>query len=170
MKINNRNRKGFTLIELLAVIVVLAIVMVLATSTILPLLSSARTSSFALEANNAIDAASQAVSLIQLGTSTIDTTESGDYKRTVTDTSTTYCFSLKKLIQYGLLKKDEKSLGATKYEGTVTVTAPKNSNQYTYAVSMHSSNFYVNSTGNVEESNVNEWSSSSTVTLKTSCS
>ena len=52
-----KNLKGFTLVELLAVIVVLAIVMLIAVNAVLPQMERARRSSFAIEANGAIDAA-----------------------------------------------------------------------------------------------------------------
>lgn len=50
--------RGFTLIELLAVIVVLAIIILIAVNAVLPQMERARRSSFAIEANTAIDAAS----------------------------------------------------------------------------------------------------------------
>ena len=63
MKKLNLNEKGFTLIELLAVIVILAIVMVLASQSVLPFMRNASKDSFVIEANGAIDAASNAISL-----------------------------------------------------------------------------------------------------------
>ena len=50
--------RGFTLIELLAVIVVLAIIILIAVNAVLPQMERARRSSFAIEANAAIDSAS----------------------------------------------------------------------------------------------------------------
>lgn len=50
--------RGFTLIELLAVIVVLAIIILIAVNAVLPQIENARRSSFAIEANAAIDSAS----------------------------------------------------------------------------------------------------------------
>ena len=50
--------RGFTLIELLAVIVVLAIIILIAVNAVLPAMERARRSSFAIEANAAIDSAS----------------------------------------------------------------------------------------------------------------
>lgn len=49
--------RGFTLIELLAVIVVLAIIILIAVNAVLPQMERARRSSFAIEANGAIEAA-----------------------------------------------------------------------------------------------------------------
>ena len=57
MNENKKNLRGFTLVELLAVIVVLAIVMLIAVNAVLPQMERARRSSFAIEANGAIDAA-----------------------------------------------------------------------------------------------------------------
>ena len=52
-----KDLRGFTLIELLAVIVVLAIIMLIAVNAVLPQMEKARRSSFAIEANGAIQAA-----------------------------------------------------------------------------------------------------------------
>lgn len=57
MKNNMKDLRGFTLIELLAVIVVLAIIMLIAVNAVLPQMEKARRSSFAIEANGAIEAA-----------------------------------------------------------------------------------------------------------------
>ena len=163
----NNNKKGFTLIELLAVIVVLAIVLVLATSTVLPMLNRARQNAFAIEANSVIDAASQAVSLIQIGSYEGTATADGDYSRSIDSTTgtTTYCFSLKKLLDMQLLKKDASLIvaGATysaqadKYQGTVTVTVPKSTNgTYTYH-------------GNATEADVKEISELPNSTMKSKC-
>ena len=53
-----KNVSGFTLIELLAVIVVLAIVILMASMAIIPRMNEARKQVFAMEANEAINAAS----------------------------------------------------------------------------------------------------------------
>ena len=49
--------RGFTLIELLAVIVVLAIIILIAVNAVLPQMEKHRRSSFAIEANAAIESA-----------------------------------------------------------------------------------------------------------------
>lgn len=58
MKKNIKNVSGFTLIELLAVIVVLAIVILMASMAVIPRMTEARKQVFAMEANEAINAAS----------------------------------------------------------------------------------------------------------------
>jgi len=136
-----KENKGFTLIELLAVIVVLAIVMVLATTTVLPYMANARKESFALEANTAKDAASQAVSLILIGS----------VKDNYTKTSNGYCFTIKNLVDLGLFEKEDAN-----YKGVVQVT--QTNNAFTYLVKMKNSQYYVtqSSSGNVEASHVTE--------------
>jgi len=167
-----RNKKGFTLIELLAVIVVLAIVMVLATTTVLPYMGKAANKAFATEANGVIDAASQAITLMSIGT--IDEPTTGaDYSKTETTsgsvTTTKYCFSLKKLVELGIWTKDLDSVNGTTpdYAGTVVATKTSSSNAYSYAVEMHNKDLYVKSTaGTIDEEEVKDYSSTS---LKTTC-
>lgn len=145
------NKNGFTLIELLAVIVVLAIVMVLATTTVLPLMSDTQVNAFILEANNARDAASNVMTLISIGnTNDLNLTAGDDYR--VNTANTKYCFSLKKLVEAGLWKKNIESVtpkdGKTEYEGKVIVTTSAGAtNNYTYRVVMHNSNYYIDHTG-----------------------
>ena len=180
MKIMSNNKKGFTLIELLAVIVVLAIVLVLATSTVLPMLNRARHNAFAIEVNSAIDAASQAVSLIQIGSYDGTTAASADYKRDVNSSTgtITYCFSLKKLLDMQLLKKDATliaagatySAQANKYQGTVTVTVPKSTTgNYTYHAEMTDGKLFVIKDGNAVEADVKEISELPSSTMKSKC-
>ena len=143
---NLKEKKGFTLIELLAVIVVLAIVMVLAATTVLPYMTSARQESFALEANAAKDAASNAVSLIMIGElDSSNYTETKDGSGNVTG----YCFTIKNLKDAGLFEKDD-----DKYTGVVKVS--KTSNAYTYLVEMQNDEFFVKQTaaGDVKTENV----------------
>lgn len=123
------NKKGFTLVELLAVIVVLAVVMVLATTTILPYMTDSRKNSFAIEANEAKNAAADAVSLIQIGT--IKTSEAQAYEVTGG-----YCFDLTDLNTLGLWTK-----GDTSYKGKVVVK--KEESKYTYTVSIQNTEFEV---------------------------
>jgi len=169
------NKKGFTLVELLAVIVVLAIVMVLATTTVLPYMTKSTNNAFAIEANGAIDAASQAMSLISIGSIPVTENDADFSKEVTTDaegnvTGTKYCFSLKKLVDLGLLKKDvdEVNKGGN-YAGTVVVTETTTSKAFSYAVEMHNKDLYVkNSSGTVDgETDVLDYTEE--VDLKTSC-
>lgn len=156
-----KEKNGFTLIELLAVIVVLAIVMVMASTTILPYLSRSRYNAFAIEVNATRDAASKAMTLVTIGsiTSTDLGTTGADYNYTQAEDGTTkYCFSLKKLIELGIIEnKDiDNDLGADKYEGRVIVENKKDSRAYTYTVSMHSSDLAVkNKAGELDGSDKN---------------
>jgi len=127
-----RNKKGFTLIELLAVIVVLAIVTVLATRSILPFMSNAARDAFAVEANEAITGAQDAMSLSSIDSSVNPT-------KITEGEVTKYCFTLADLNALGLWQKDD-----DKYAGTVVVTP--NGNAYTYAVEMYNYDFYVKTT------------------------
>ena len=160
---NMKDNRGFTLIELLAVIVILAIVMVLASSSILPFMGNAARDSFALEANGVIDAASNAISLITVGS--IDS-DNGSYgNQTIKDNTNNknfkhnndksqYCFSLDYLVEFGLFDLKEESLasygGKGKYEGAVV--ASKNSNAYTYTVYLSNGEYMVvHATNTVEK-------------------
>ncbi len=173
-----KEKKGFTLIELLAVIVVLAIVMVLATTTVLPYMTKATKNSFAIEANAAVDAASQAMSLISIGSiSNTELIDNADYTKTesTTDgvTTTTYCFTVKKLVELGLWQKDSSEVTGTTptYAGTVTVTAKSNSKAYTYSIDMHNKDLYVDGvTGTVDgEKHVKDLPLPDGTTLVTEC-
>ncbi|MBQ7031159.1 MAG: type II secretion system protein [Bacilli bacterium] len=173
-----REKKGFTLIELLAVIVVLAIVMVLATTTVLPYMTKATKNSFAIEANAAVDAASQAMSLISIGSiSGTELVASSDYTKSEATangvTTTTYCFTVKKLVDLGLWQKDSSEVTGTTptYGGTVTVTAKSDSKAYTYSVDMHNKDLYVDGvTGTVDgETDVQDLTDTAKAGLKLSC-
>ena len=174
---NMKGKKGFTLIELLAVIVVLAIVAVLGAGLVLPALASARKNAFIVEANNAIDAASRAVSYYQIGTLTKDKIESaatGDDKATYTYSATgpdVFCFTLKSLVNLGVY--DKKDLDG--YSGTIKVSIPKTSNTaFTYTTSMKNKDFAIpNADGSIEDSEVyqiagNNDSTQTSVTAKCS--
>lgn len=147
-----KNKKGFTLIELLAVIVVLAIVMVLATTTVLPLMNNAKKNSFALEATEVINTASNLITVMPLGT--VDNLEKytaggADVKADYASKSETgvkkYCFSLKMLADIGFLKKDISYFDGdtAEYAGRVIVTASDNSNTYLYDIAMHNADWEV---------------------------
>ena len=148
-----RNKKGFTLIELLAVIVVLAIVMVLATTTVLPYMANARKDSFALEANTAKEAASQAVSLIMVGA----------VKDNYTKTSNGYCFTIQNLRDLGLFDKDDAN-----YQGVVKVV--KTNNAFTYKIQMKNADYYVKEmAGEVNGNNVGDKTDADYAKVVTSC-
>ncbi len=153
-----KNKKGFTLIELLAVIVVLAIVMVLATTTVLPYMADARKKTFAVEASEAINAASEAMTLKLLGSITSDDLSGEGY--TADEESGTYCFTLKKLVDLGIWQKDQKDLGEDKYEGYVQVLTSSPTKAYVYKIKMHNESLYVDNGdgGKVEDDKVEDWS------------
>ena len=141
-----KDKKGFTLIELLAVIVVLAIVTVLATSTILPYIVDVRKQAFADEANEAIEAASRAMTLLTISSITEEDDlkgEAGDFSKG----TNSYCFSLKKLVELGLWEKDIEDIGANGYDGYVKVVTSDSSKAYTYQLKMHNQSLYVDSKG-----------------------
>ncbi len=150
-----KNNKGFTLIELLAVIVVLAIVMLLAMSTILPYMNKARESAFAVEATAAVEAASNEMTMIAIGThrhgdANLPTGDEANYKQITGG----YCFSLKKLVDLSWWDKSPKAIKANNkggdYEGYVVVKPITGSNNYTYHIVMRNTAYYVD----VEESEV----------------
>ena len=146
MKILN-DKSGFTLIELLAVIVVLAIVAVLGYSTVLPLLADSRKNAFATEANGVIDAAQNAMTLIQIDKADkefVHFTKKGD--------DTVYCFTLQDLVNLSMLKKSlTNGDGDSIYEGIVAVTIPKGSGAFKYYLSMQNDSYSVSTdTGNVD--------------------
>ncbi len=157
-----KNKKGFTLIELLAVIVVLAIVMVLATTTVLPYMENARMKTFAVEANEAINAASEVMTLKVIGSITpTDLGENGDDYQSYTDGN--YCFSLTKLVDLGIWKKDKKDIGADHYEGYVQVITSNPSKAYVYKVKMHNESLYITNGegGTATEDMVKDWTKGS---------
>ena len=150
---NLKNKKGFTLIELLAVIVVLAIVTVIASSSILPYMSNAGRDAFASEANIAIDGASNAMNLIQLGS-----IASTNYKLTENaDGTKTYCFTLQNLKDVSLWDKDDST-----YAGKVVVTVPESGYSYTYSVTMHNKDYYVTGTGTIANETVVKYDAENT--------
>ncbi len=155
-------KKGFTLIELLAVIVVLAIVSVLGASIILPALADARKNAFVSEANNFLEAASNGVSLIQVGQITKSDYETAGV--TYNDTTKTYCFNLTSLIKLGLFDKKTDSNGVVPdYNGAVQVVASSGSTRWNYTTSFSNKNFYVlKKVGNVTASDVHEYAKDGT--------
>lgn len=120
--------RGFTLIELLAVIVVLAIIILIAVNAVLPAMERARRSSFAIEANVAIDSASgYFMSAGLTGSSNGLPSTSGD----------TACVTIEDLILGGYSELDN-----SEYRGKVVVT--KGSNLTTQDVPNEYKNDYSN--------------------------
>ncbi len=171
MKKNNR-KKGFTLIELLAVIVVLAIVSVLGASLILPALANARKDAFVTEANNFLEAASNGINMIQVGTITNkeleDVNKDGEGNTiknyNVKDGENgqkVYCFTLEGLIRLGLFNKKTGADGKVEgYNGKVEVTINSGSKLYQYQTTFSNKDYYVKEIiGNIKESNVIEYKS-----------
>lgn len=150
-------KKGFTLIELLAVIVILAIITVIGVTTVLPYLQGSAKNAFAIEANNAVDAASQAMSLYQIGS--INIPAANITEPATANDPTVYCFTLKQLVDYGLWTKDASTVDTGgDYAGTVLVSKAAGSNAYTYSVSMHSKDYYVKEkTGNVTSNDIHDY-------------
>ena len=156
-----KENKGFTLIELLAVIVVLAIVMVLATTTILPYTTKSSRNAFAIEANAAISASSDVLSLMTINQ--IQKPATGvDFTMETTgepgNQTTTYCFSLKQLVDFGILKMDINDVSGAnaKYAGRVKVITTDSSKAYTYQVKMHNDNLYVDKAGGTIKTDGND--------------
>lgn len=129
---NIKNAKGFTLIELLAVIVVLAIVILMASMAVIPRMNEARRQVFAMEANEAINAAS---SYFMNGEMT------GGASFPVTP-GTTKCVEIKTLISSG----DFKAKG---YSGKIEVE--KVGNSYVYSVTMTNDKLIVKNKGYKQE-------------------
>ena len=94
---------------------------------------------FINEANIAIDGASNAMSLISLGS------VSNSNYTTGTDASgnTTYCFTLQNLKDLSLWDKDDAN-----YAGKVVVTVPA-SGGYSYELTMHNKDYYVTGSGTI---------------------
>ena len=143
MKKINLNEKGFTLIELLAVIVILAIVMVLASQSVLPFMRNASKDSFVIEANGAIDAASNAISLYNVGQLDLNTADGKKFtKTTVNGKTTAYCFSLSYLVEQGLYSLKSNKITADNYGGYVLATKGDN-NSFTYTLYFRNKDYYV---------------------------
>ena len=179
MKKLNLNEKGFTLIELLAVIVILAIVMVLASQSVLPFMRNASKDSFVIEANGAIDAASNAISLFNVGQLDLtyakdkdgkDVIEKGKFTKTVVGGKTTaYCFTLKFLVDNGLYSLKSNKITPDNYGGYVIASKGDNNN-FNYTLYFRNKDFYVNgfSGGAVAAKNVLELDGTGKA-IKTEC-
>lgn len=164
-----KEKKGFTLIELLAVIVILAVVAVIGATTVLPYIQNANERAFAVEANQVKDAASQAVSLIQIGSLT------SNFEDQSTSSAKVYCFTLENLVDAGLWTKDKGSIynedsnANGNYKGTVTAT--QSGNAYTYSVSMTDGSLYVSGeSGNINSGAVHKTSEQNSPTIANACS
>lgn len=116
--------RGFTLIELLAVIVVLAIIILIAVNAVLPQMEKAKRSSFAIEANSAIEAA-------QAYFMSTDLTGTGD--GLPSNSGGDACVTIDDLIYEGF-----SDLDPDKYDGYVYVikgiSGTKNENRYFYKI------------------------------------
>lgn len=123
--------RGFTLIELLAVIVVLAIIILIAVNAVLPQMEKARKSTFAIEANGAIESAQTYFMAADL------TGEAG----LPVGEGTVSCVTIDDLIKSGDSDLD------SDYEGKVIVKKGigENKNQFYYYIWLRkkSSNFMV---------------------------
>lgn len=120
--------RGFTLIELLAVIVVLAIIILIAVNAVLPQMERARRSSFAIEANVAIDSASGYFMSAGL---------TGSSNGLPSTSGGTSCVTIEDLILGGYSELDN-----SEYRGRVVVT--KGSNLTTQDVPSEYKNDYSN--------------------------
>ena len=125
-----KNASGFTLIELLAVIVVLAIVILMASMAIIPRMNEARKQVFAMEANEAINAASSYFMNGEVtGTgASFPVTESG-----------AKCVTIAELVASGDFK------GKENYAGTIKVE--KHGNSYFYTISMNNGKLAIENAG-----------------------
>ena len=150
-----RDKKGFTLIELLAVIVVLALVAVLATTTLLPYMRKARTRAFAIEAQEAINAAVNLTNLIELGEISKNEVSYKQYENG-------YCYNLTNLIDAGLYKKSN-----NKYDAKIDVT--KKGNEFVYQITMTNGEFYIYNSSNPKSIDVQEISIDNTVSMSLMC-
>lgn len=120
-----KDLRGFTLIELLAVIVVLAIIMLIAVNAVLPQMDKARKSSFAIEANGAIQAAQTYFMSQNLteGKGGLPTNDGDSTCVTIAD----------------LIKSGDSDLDKDDYEGKVIVTkgTGEDKNLYFYQIWLH---------------------------------
>jgi prepilin-type N-terminal cleavage/methylation domain-containing protein len=169
MKKFNLNEKGFTLIELLAVIVILAIVMVLASQSVLPFMRNASKDSFVIEANGVIDAASNAISLYNVGQMS-EMGESKNITLPLNDENKTnvvaykkltngFCFSIAYLVDRGVYSLKYNKINDKNYGGYVIAKkASSDSNNYTYTLNFENKDFYVSnfSSGAVTADDVHE--------------
>lgn len=144
-----KNRGGFTLIELLAVIVVLAIIILMAATAIVPRMETARKQVFALECNDAINAASSYFMANSINGSGGDTLP--------VEKDTTACVTIADLIDTGDFDAD-----ADKYYGVVCVKKIGTSNKYVYNVAMTNSSHMVLGAGakDITEKDVSGFDSS----------
>lgn len=119
-----KNERGFTLIELLAVIVVLAIVLLMGAMAVIPRMNEARKQVFALEANQAIQAASTYLMNNAL--------KPGSGKPTYPVKDEVKCVTINDLIESGDFDADK-----DKYLGRVLIKRLNTtSNIYLYKISM----------------------------------
>lgn len=131
MKKDIKSTSGFTLIELLAVIVVLAIVILMASMAVIPRMTQARKQVFAMEANEALDAAS--AYWLDGALNGNDTFPIG---------SEIKCVTIKQLQDSGDFKNN------SDYTGVIYVRKPDaTKNTYQYAITMGNGNLMVVAAG-----------------------
>ncbi len=135
-----KSNKGFTLIELLAVIIVLAVVTLLAVQAILPQVDKAKKNAFAVEANNAIDAAKQWYAEAAISGTTLT-------KKTSSCSSTTYsacyCVKIKTLIDNGFFEGDN-----NKHYGYAVILLKKANDSAVYQIVMTDGVYTTRASGN----------------------
>ncbi len=153
-----KNREGFTLIELLAVIVVLAVVIAIGTTAVLPMVTNIRKGAFVNEANIFVDTASNILNIYDAGGIEEPTTMNGDYQKGTHK----YCFSLKYLVDVGLIDKDPSYFSGEEpeYAGKIIVdtTSDGTTGRYTYTISMHNNLYNISSvSGTVEAKDVTDY-------------
>ena len=155
--------KGFTLIELLAIIVLVGVIVIVGYSTIMPYIKNSKERTFAIEANEVIEAAKSAMTLII--NEEIDGSDyyfSRMYKEDrIFKSESFYCFSLENLVDMEFLNKNKDLVSGDNkiYNGWVRVK--KVSGKYNYTISLINTNtkYYVSNVQNkVEAKNVNNGS------------
>lgn len=148
MKIITKSRNGFTLIELLAVIVVLAIIILMASMAIVPRMTEAKKQVFAVEANDAMNAAASYL---------LNNSIMGN-KPVFPVGDKIECITIKSMIDSGDYNAD-----ADKYKGYILVRKKANSSTYEYRITMTNGSLDVKNKGakDVVASDVEETATSS---------
>lgn len=144
------NKKGFTLIELLAIIVILGVIAVAGYATVMPYVRSSKEKTFAIEANEVIEAAKGAMTLIKNeeldGTDYLLTrqySETNGRGRITMKSENYYCFTLEDLVSLKFWTKNIDAVsGENKtYDGWVRVRK-NTSGEYYYVISLKNSDDY----------------------------
>ena len=164
-----KNNKGFTLIELLAVIVVLAVVIAIGTTAVLPMVSNIKKGAFADEANIFMGTASNILNFYDLGTISEPKAMDEDYQKG----NNKYCFSLKYLVDVGLIDKDSEYFEGEdpEYAGKIVVNTNTDgtTGRYQYTITMHNKDYVVSGiSGNVKVEDVQDYDKTGTFTCSAS--